>query len=76
MGLSGIGTQQGFVSGYGDADAWGGPQNGIDVMNHIGDVGTPKSYKVPSDVYMFLMIVGAVVTLWLLGGVFFKNARL
>lgn len=65
------------VPGYGDADSWGGPANGIDVMEHISaDAKHGKSANIASDTYMFIVIIGALGVLWLLGGVVFKNARL
>lgn len=75
-GFSGINTLSNYVTGYGDADGWGGPDDGVDVLNHIGVDSQGKTYKVPSDVYMFLMVIGALAVLWFLGGVVFKNARL
>jgi hypothetical protein len=70
----GIGLSQ--VPGYGDADSWGGPADGIDVQQGIGNVEQKRSAKVPSDTYMFLVVVGALGVLWLLGGVAFKSARM
>lgn len=62
--------------GYGDADSWGGPADGIDIEQGIGDVSKKRSAKVPSDTYMFLVVAGALGILWLLGGVAFKSARM
>lgn len=71
------GTGNDTASGYGDADSWGGPADGIDVLNHIAsDAKHGKSANVGSDTYMFIVILSALGLLWLLGGVIFKNARL
>jgi hypothetical protein len=61
---------------YGSPDAWGGPMNGVDVLNHLPGVTQTSTSRVPEDTYMFLIIIGALATLWLLGGVAFKHARL
>lgn len=70
----GIGAQ-GDV-GYGDADSWGGPVNGVDVMEHIAGVKRAKHADMSVDTYMFIIIMVALGILWLLGGVVFKSARL
>jgi hypothetical protein len=70
----GIGTQTDV--GYGDADSWGGPVNGVDVMEHISGVKRAKHANMSSDAYMFGIIIVALALLWLLGGVVFKSARL
>lgn len=73
----GIGTLANHVTGYGDADSWGGPANGIDVLNHISsDAKHGRTANVASDTYMFMVIIGSLALLWFLGGVVFKNARL
>jgi hypothetical protein len=74
----GLGTYASEVAGYGDADSWGGPVNGIDVVGHISDdfKKASKGGSVSSDTYMFIIVMAAVAALWLLGGVVFKSARL
>lgn len=74
MGGFGIGTP-GPV-GYGDADSWGGPADGIDIMQGIGDIKMKRSANVASDTYLFMVIAICLVALWLLGGVAFKSARM
>lgn len=72
----GIGSLQTAVAGYGDADSWGGPVNGVDILQHSGiDTDSVKAQK-SVDFCMFLTIIGALVLLWVLGGLVFKNARL
>lgn len=64
------------VEGYGDASAWGGPGNSVDMMQHLGStVQQTRSSKVSEDTYMFIIIMAALGSLWLLGGVF-RSARL
>lgn len=61
---------------FGEADSWGGPMDGIDVIEHVGSSLAPsKTSRVSEDTYMFFIIVGALACLWLLGGVF-RSARL
>lgn len=74
----GLGTYASDVTGYGDADSWGGPANGIDVVGHISDdfKKASRGGNMSSDFYMFVVIMVAVAILWLLGGVVFKSARL
>lgn len=63
--------------GYGDADSWGGPVNGIDVLNHVSsDAKHGRTADISSDAYMFGVIMFCLGLLWLLGAVVFKNARL
>lgn len=70
----GIGDDNG-PPGWGDSDSWGGPDNGVDLMEHIN--GAPvKSSGVSEDAYLALTIIGALVVLWLLGGLVFKNSRM
>lgn len=71
----GVGTSRDI--GYGDAESWGGPANGVDVLDHIsGDTRHGRTANVSSDTYMAIVILTALALLWLLGGVIFKNARL
>lgn len=72
----GRGLQDLLVQGPGDSDSWGGPENGIDTINHMG-MGVASSARAQRnpDVYMFFTIVGAVVILWLLAGVVLKSAK-
>jgi hypothetical protein len=62
--------------GYGDADSWGGPVDGIDIQQGIGDVKQKLSARIASDHYLFMVIAVSLVALWLLGGVAFKSARM
>lgn len=60
------------------SDSWGGPMNGIDVVRHEGSPTLSTSWhgRIGVDAYLFLVIMGALAALWLLGGVLFKNATL
>lgn len=70
-----FGTGEPGPVGWGNADSWGGPDNGIDLMNHID--GTPSKQRgVSEDAYLALTIIGALTLLWLLGGIVFKNNRM
>jgi hypothetical protein len=62
--------------GYGDADSWGGPADGIDIQQGIGNVKQKVSARIASDHYLFMVIGVSLVALWLLGGVAFKSARM
>ncbi len=62
--------------GYGDADNWGGPVDGVDILQGMGDVAKKPSARVSKDSYTFGVIAGALVLLWLLGGVAFRKIRL
>lgn len=72
----GRGMQDLLVQGPGDSDSWGGPENGIDLIRHMGSDGAvgARAQRNP-DTMMFLTIVGAVVILWLLAGVVLKSAK-
>lgn len=62
---------------YGQADNWGGPDNGIDLVGQIGTVDTAsKTYKISEDGWLAIFIVTALVLLWLLGGVAFRGHRI
>lgn len=62
--------------GYGDADSWGGPADGIDIQEGIGNVKQKVSARIASDHYLFMVIFVSLGILWLLGGVAFKSARM
>lgn len=70
----GIGTPS--AVGYGDADSWGGPADGIDVMEGIGEVQQKTSARISPDKYLFVIIVLALVALWVLGAGIFRSARM
>lgn len=73
----GYGTGTSADIGWGDPDSWGGPDNGIDVQTHLGLVdGTVKQYRMSEDAWLAIIIIGSLVTLWLLGGVAFKSFRI
>lgn len=74
----GIGTRGDVSFGPDGSDTWGGPLNGVDVTDHqgTGAVSTSWHANLSVDTYVFLLIMGALAMLWLLGGVVFKNARL
>lgn len=65
------------VENYGNVqEGWqGAPYDGVDMLDH-SLVDTPWHARIPSDTYLALMIVGALVALWLLGGVAFKSANI
>lgn len=72
----GFGTNEAYVTGYGEADSWGGPMDGVDVVQHLGSsVQMKPTSRVSEDTYMFFMIIGALALLWVLGGAF-RSARL
>jgi hypothetical protein len=60
------------------SDQWGGPMNGIDLQGHaqVPGVSTKWHGNLSVDTYLFLIMMGALALLWLLGGVVFKNARM
>lgn len=70
------GKGQPGIEGYGDADSWGGPQDGIDILQGIGEVRAKPSARISQNTYIFLIMLGALVALWLMGGVFFRNVRI
>lgn len=70
------GTGATVQPGYGDADSWGGPADGVDIMAGIGDAKVKRSAKIPSDTYMFMVVIVALAILWALGGIAFKTARM
>ena len=72
------GTGEPSLNDYGDADSWGGPDNGIDVASHMGDVGANlgKKQRVSEDGWLAIYILGALAILWLLGGVGFRKVRM
>lgn len=75
----GIGTRGDVSFGPDGSDTWGGPMNGVDVTAHDGNaraVNTAWHANLSVDTYLFLLMMGALALLWLLGGVAFKNARL
>lgn len=65
------------MNNFGDSDSWGGPVDGIDVMNHITGSANAvaKSTGISEDGYAFIIMILALAGLWLLGGVVFKSVR-
>lgn len=62
--------------GWGSADAWSGaPADGVDVMSHA-NIGTKWHQNLSTDTYMFLIMLGALALLWILGGLVFKTANI
>lgn len=74
--MAGFGIGTPGPVGYGDADSWGGPADGIDILNGIDGVKKKASASIASDTYLFITIALCLVALWLLGGVAFKSARM
>jgi hypothetical protein len=62
--------------GYGEADSWGGPENGVDIQAGLGGVEAKASARISQDTYTFLVIAGALVVLWTLGGTVFRKVRI
>jgi hypothetical protein len=71
-----FGIGQDRTVGYGNADTWGGPMNGVDLESHIGNVIPIRKHRVSEDGYMAIIILGALVALWVLGGIAFKGRRI
>lgn len=65
------------VAGYGSVqEGWqGAPYDGVDLLDHAL-VSAPWHARIPSDTYLFMIIIGALVVLWLLGGVAFKSVNI
>ena len=62
---------------YGDAESWGGPQDGVDILQGIEGTATKKkSAAIAKDTYTFIIIVIALALLWVMGGTIFRNARI
>lgn len=65
-----------YVENYGNSEDWGGaPGDGVDMLSQ-GMVNVPWHARIPSDTYLFGIIIGALVVLWLLGGVAFKSVNI
>ena len=61
--------------GYGDPEAWGGPMDGVDIIQQIGNVEQKGSARVSKDTYTFLIVLFAIILLWMMGGVVFRKVR-
>lgn len=64
------------MENYGTYDGWqGAPGDGVDMLDQsLTDA--PWHARIPSDTYLFLIIIGALVALWLLGGVAFRSVNI
>lgn len=66
-----------MVQNYGNVqEGWqGAPYDGVDMLDH--SLVSPSWHSnLPTDTYLFLVIIGSLLALWLLGGVAFKSARI
>jgi hypothetical protein len=64
------------VQNFGTVEGWqGAPNDGVDVLDHAL---VPESWHaaIPSDSYLFLVILGSLVALWILGGTVFRRVRM
>jgi hypothetical protein len=61
----------------GDSDSWGGPLNGVDLEAQAGvSVGGSSWHtRMTVDLWAMIIIIGAVVALWVLGGVVFRRVN-
>lgn len=75
-----VGTADDFDSMmYGDASSWqGAPDNGVDLVTEAGvQVGSAKWHaRMTSDLWSVIIILGAILGLWVLGGVVFKSVTI
>jgi hypothetical protein len=76
MSLSHFGIGLPGPTGYGDADSWGGPVNGIEVESQMGGTIRAAKDKLPTDSAQFIVIVACLALLWVLGGAVFGSARM
>jgi len=74
----GVGTLAQDGAMYGDADGWGGPDNGVDLVGQAGvQVGSAKWHaNMTTDLWSVIIIVGALAGLWILGGIVFRNVNI
>lgn len=59
----------------GDADTWGGPMNGVDLVEESG-ADPVKEYRMSPDLWAMLIILGAIGGLWFLGGIVFRKVNI
>lgn len=63
---------------FGDADGWGGPLGGVDLVGEAGvQVGDARWHaRMTSDLWSVVIILGALAGLWFLGGIVFRNVNI
>lgn len=61
----------------GDSDSWGGPMNGVDLDMQAGvALGNNRWHsRMTVDLWSLIIIFGALLTLWVLGGVVFRRVN-
>lgn len=61
--------------GYGEADSWGGPADGVDLVEQAaGELVGGDDYS--GDRWLFVIIIGSLAILWILGAGVFRSARM
>lgn len=62
----------------GDADSWGGPNDGVDLEASagIGVGGSSWHTRMTINLWQFILIIGALALLWALGGVVFRRINI
>lgn len=64
------------IANYGDADAWGGPADGIDLASQGEGTVAGGGYDYSADRWLFILMILSLVILWALGAGLFRSARM